>query len=305
MTNRIFHRLFMLLCLLYQMDSYADNLYEAEEAYKQGNFSSASEKFLDAEIEEPDNMQHAYNRSVSQYQNKEYEAAASGFAKSAKSRDPGLARNSQFNLGNTLAAKGDLKGAKEAFSELLKQSPDDQDAKENLAWVEKMIQEMEKQKQNQDKQDQENKDQNKQDQENKDQNKQDQENKDQNKQDQENKDQNKQDQENKDQENNDQDKQDQENKDQDKQDQENNDQDKQDQSDKKETEEQDQENESAQQDNTNQQEQEKQSAQDQTNQEILDKADAERLLRSLEDQERYYGKPPKIPPPNRRPIKDW
>ena len=260
MTSKCLQAFFMLLCLLYQNDSYADDLDEAEKAYKQGDFASASEKFLNAEIEEPDNLQHTYNRSVSQFQNKDYEGAASGFAKSAKSKDPNLARNSQFNLGNTLAAKGDLNGAKQAFSDLLKQSPDDLAAKENLAWVEKMIQEMEKQKQDQD---QQNKDQDQdQDQQNKDQKDQD-------------KDQGQQDQQ-----------------DQGQQDEKDQDQGQQDQQDRDRDRDQGQQDQSAQQ---NQQE----------SQENLDKADAERLLRSLEDQERYYGKPPKMPPPDRRPIKDW
>ena len=295
MTSKCLQAFFMLLCLLYQNDSYADDLDEAEKAYKQGDFASASEKFLNAEIEEPDNLQHTYNRSVSQFQNKDYEGAASGFAKSAKSKDPNLARNSQFNLGNTLAAKGDLNGAKQAFSDLLKQSPDDLAAKENLAWVEKMIQEMEKQKQDQD---QQNKDQDQdQDQQNKDQKDQDKDQgqQDQQDQDQQNKDQDQdqdQDQQNKDQKDQDKDQGQQDQQDQGQQDEKDQDQGQQDQQDRDRDRDQGQQDQSAQQ---NQQE----------SQENLDKADAERLLRSLEDQERYYGKPPKMPPPDRRPIKDW
>lgn len=274
MNYRILIMLISLLCFFPQLDANADSLDDAQKAYKEGDFQSASEKFLNAEIEEPDNLKHAYNRSVSQYQNKDYESAASGFAKAAKSEDPSLARNSQFNLGNTLAAKGDLKGAKEAYSNLLKQYPEDQATKDNLAWVDQMIKEMEKQKQNQQNQDQDKQDQQDQDQQN---------------QDQQNQDQEKQDQQNQNQENQDQSKQEE---DQSKQDKE----------------EQDQEKSSSAKEDQDQQE-DQSSAQNQQSAEEspedLDKAEAERLLRSLEDQERYYGKPPKMPPPDRRPTKDW
>ncbi|NRA44814.1 MAG: hypothetical protein HRU09_07655 [Oligoflexales bacterium] len=289
MNYRILIMLISLLCFFPQLDANADSLDDAQKAYKEGDFQSASEKFLNAEIEEPDNLKHAYNRSVSQYQNKDYESAASGFAKAAKSEDPSLARNSQFNLGNTLAAKGDLKGAKEAYSNLLKQYPEDQATKDNLAWVDQMIKEMEKQKQNQQNQDQDKQDQQDQDQQNQDQQNQDQEKQDQQNQDQQNQDQEKQDQQNQNQENQDQSKQEE---DQSKQDKE----------------EQDQEKSSSAKEDQDQQE-DQSSAQNQQSAEEspedLDKAEAERLLRSLEDQERYYGKPPKMPPPDRRPTKDW
>ena len=105
-----------------------------------------------------------------------------------------------------------LRKAINEYKQSLRYNPNDNDARYNLSYATKLIQ-------NQENKDKQNKDQEKKDQQNKDQ-----ENKDQEKKDQQNKDQ-----ENKDQENKDQEKKDQQNKDQEKKDQQNKDQEKKDQ----------------------------------------------------------------------------
>ena len=53
----------------------ASNLKQAREDFEvKKDYAAAAKKFLDAQIEDPSNPKHAYNRAVSQYYNKEYNA---------------------------------------------------------------------------------------------------------------------------------------------------------------------------------------------------------------------------------------
>ena len=84
-------------------------------------------------------------RAAAQYQGGHYDEAAKAY------RDlEGPA--SDYNLGNTLARAGDLRGALTAYGDALKATPDDADAKFNRDLVQRLLEEQEKQKREQEKQ---------------------------------------------------------------------------------------------------------------------------------------------------------
>jgi Ca-activated chloride channel family protein len=267
----------------------AANLEGAHEAFKGGEFDKAAEGFLQAELESPKNLDHAYNRAVSQYKAKDYEGAVEGFKRAAKSTDEQLAKNSLFNLGNTHVQAGSYDEAIAAYEELLSRSPEDDQAKENLAYAKHLKEnppppKPDKDKNNNDKQDQDKQNQDKQDQDKQDQDKQDQDKQDQDKQDQDKQDQDKQDQ----------DKQDQE-QDQDsgKDEQENNEeQPKPDQLDNGQDQDQDQKQDS--------EEKERQRMGQDSG--AMDKEQAEQTLRAVQEAPPTRGKPAK---PKSLPTKDW
>lgn len=124
----------------------ADEASEGVKAFKNKEFEKAAKSFLDAEIEQPHQPRHPYNRGLSQFEAGDFDGAIEGFSKSAEAADPGIAGNSWFNLGNALVAKGKLEEAVAAYQKVLEKNPKDQQARENLAWVAKQI---EKQKQQQ------------------------------------------------------------------------------------------------------------------------------------------------------------
>ena len=289
--------LIALMTLLSANIAFADTIDEAQAAFKKGDYEHAAKKFLESEIEEPDELKHAYNRAVSQYLNKNFEQAESGFRKSMQSKDKNLSKHSKFNLGNTLASKGNFEEAKKIYEEILKEHPQDQPAKANKDWVEKMIEEMKKQEQ-------QNKDQKNQDEQNKDEQNKDEQNKDQ---------------QNQNEQNNDQQNQDQQNQNEQNQDQQNQNEQNQDQKDQNQKSEEEEEKNKPQEagkesENENKDSQQEEGGDTETSpsqqeltreQQELDKRSAEKLLQKIEDSEEYFAKPPKINIPNQRPERDW
>ena len=88
-------------------DLSAASLKEARKSFEKKDYATAAKAYLDAEIENPGNFKHVYNRAVSQYRNKEYDSAVEGFLKSSQTQDGDLKYRSLFNLGNSLAKNGD------------------------------------------------------------------------------------------------------------------------------------------------------------------------------------------------------
>ena len=72
-------------------------------------------KFLEAEIESPENMQNTYNRAVSQFRAGEFDGVIQGFQNASQSKDPQMSQKALFNLGNSLVAKGQLEQARKSL----------------------------------------------------------------------------------------------------------------------------------------------------------------------------------------------
>jgi Ca-activated chloride channel homolog len=86
-------------------------------------------------------------RSAAQYEAGQYQDATASY----RTQDGG---ESRYNLGNSLARGGDLKGALAAYDEALAEQPGDEDARFNRDLVEKLLREQEQPKQSQRNQDQ-------------------------------------------------------------------------------------------------------------------------------------------------------
>lgn len=261
----------------------ASDIRDAQKAYEQKDYQTAADKFLNAEIKEPDNAVHSYNRGVSQFHNQKYKEAAEAFTKATQSQDKNLAQRSFYNLGNTQSAAQDFNGAIKAYEEALKLNPQDKDAQENMEWAKKKLEEQKKQDENKD-QDKDKKDEDKKDEKKEDEKKEDK--KEESKKDEKKEDQ-KQDQ------NKDQQGKEQEDKDRQKKDEKQEPKDNKDSGvEKKES------------------EQEKQEAgkpeeKKAGNPKELTKEQAEKLLRMMEDQEQVYGMPPQYAKPPKAPERDW
>ena len=210
-------------------------LKEGNNSYKKGDFENSFNSYTNSIAIDQENLDAIYNNGNSLMMSGDFETARENFnnfiSKSKNYKDKAKAH---YNIGNSFLTQYAkevkegvqpsseyLKNAVNEYKKSLRYSPDDSDARYNLSYALKMMQ-------NQENKDQENKDKEKKDQENKDKEKKDQENKDKEKKDQENKDKEKKDQENKDKE-----KKDKENKDKEKKDEEKKNQDRKDSKEKK------------------------------------------------------------------------
>ena len=178
-------------------------LKEGNNSYKKGDFKNSSNSYINSIAEDQNNLDAIYNNGNSYMMSGDFQGARENFnnyiSKSKSNTDKAKAH---YNIGNsylTQYAKETKEGGQPSseylesavneYKKSLRHNSKDSDARYNLSYALKMMQ------------NQQNKDQNKKDQQNKDQDKKEQENKDQ-----QNKDQDKKEQENKDQENKEEDK---------------------------------------------------------------------------------------------------
>lgn len=148
------------------------------QAWDDKQFQQAKKYFIDAQLENPDDPRLYYNIGAAAYAAGEYDLAESNFAQAVNAKDRELKHNALYNLANTRYRNKQLDKAIEDYQNLLKEFPDDAQAKENLEFVKKKLEEQKQQQQ--DKQNQNKKDQDKKNQDqNKDQGNQDKPNKDQ------------------------------------------------------------------------------------------------------------------------------
>ncbi|WP_020588165.1 VWA domain-containing protein [Desulfobacter curvatus] len=139
------------------------------QAWDDKQFQQAKKHFIDAQLENPDDPRLYYNIGAAAYAAGEYDLAESNFAQAVNATDRELKHNALYNLANTRYRKNHLDKAIEDYQNLLKEFPDDTQAKENLEFVKKKFEEQKQQQQDQKNQDQKNKEQKDQDKPNKDQ----------------------------------------------------------------------------------------------------------------------------------------
>ncbi len=164
------------------------------EAFELGQYEQAQKHFIDAQLEDPDDQRLYYNIGTAAYMAKEFDQAKTNFAQAAKSENIDLRHNALYNLANTQYQLGQLDDAIQNYENLLKEFPEDVQAKENLEFVKQKKQEQKQNPKNKDSKNKDNKDKQDKNNQDKDQNQKDQNNKDQSNKDQDSKDQDKKDQ---------------------------------------------------------------------------------------------------------------
>lgn len=161
--------------------------------YKKNEYQEAVKSYEKAQKLSPNNKKAAYNLGNAYYRTGAYDSSASAYEKALEGMKSKPQRSeTNYNLGNSHLQSKKYQESIEAYKKALRDNPKDEDARYNLAYAQKKLQEQQKQNNN-NKNNQDNKDKQNQPQDNKDQDKKEQDNKNQDKKDQDQKD-NKQDQ---------------------------------------------------------------------------------------------------------------
>jgi len=118
------------------------------EAYQQGNYTTAQVAFQEATLQKPDNPVAHYNLGTVLYKIGRFDEAAQAF-REALARHGGETEGTPnqahiyYNLGNAQFKTGDLRRAIEAYRHSLRLNPQDADAQHNLALALRLVQQQE------------------------------------------------------------------------------------------------------------------------------------------------------------------
>ena len=133
------------------------------EAYRQNKFSEAYQEFEKTLKEHP--QTHAsdkieFDAGAAAYKMKDFGKALNSFSQALLSPDAGLQGKSHYNLGNTLYQRGDAQkkddeklkdwtNALQHYEQSLKIAPENKEAKENLEYVKRKIEELKQKREQQ------------------------------------------------------------------------------------------------------------------------------------------------------------
>ena len=115
------------------------------QAFDAQNYEQAKKHFIDAQLANPENAKLYYNIGAAAYMNKEYEQAQKNFLQAIKTDDIKLRHDAWYNLANTEYRMGNLDEAIKGYENILKEFPEDGQAKENLEFVKQKKQEKQEQ----------------------------------------------------------------------------------------------------------------------------------------------------------------
>ena len=130
------------------------------EAFQNGNYEQAAEAFNDSLKSRPDSRKLHFNAGTAAYKTGDFENAITHFTDALLAEDSQLKQVASYNLANSLVRKGESAAEPEAkkttwgsaiehYEETLRLNPDNKKAKDNLEITKKLLEDIEKQQQEQ------------------------------------------------------------------------------------------------------------------------------------------------------------
>jgi Ca-activated chloride channel family protein len=139
----------------------------AEQAYQKGDYSVAEKQYEQATEQRPNAAPLEYNLGAAAYKSGQYDTALPAFQKALNTDQVGVQQQAYYDIGNTQYRLGQKteksapqdtiktwQGAVQSYDAALKLKPDDADATFNRDFVQKKLDELQKQQPQQQKQDQ-------------------------------------------------------------------------------------------------------------------------------------------------------
>lgn len=147
----------MLLTLVLSIHGAAQGkleLYEGNEAYRDGDFAKAEQLYDQALSKDPANTEGAFNRGNATYRQENYASATEYYQRVAEqAEDPTLKAQALHNLGNTQLQAQKFEEAVKSYKNALRINPQDDDTRYNLAYAQRLLkQQQQQQEQQQDQQ---------------------------------------------------------------------------------------------------------------------------------------------------------
>lgn len=148
---------------LYAQKDVRKNVRNGNKAYKQQKFSEASDLYNDAIESNPISPEANYNMGNTLYRQKDWQKASEYYNNylSIEKENSDNMSTAWHNIGNTMLQGKDLEKSLEAYKMALRLNPEDEDARYNLAVVQKMIQDQESDEQPEQQEQEQQQDQNK------------------------------------------------------------------------------------------------------------------------------------------------
>lgn len=117
------------------------NIRKGNKEYEQQKYSDATERFKSALEENPASKEATFNLGNAAYRQKEWAASIEQYQHfvSLEQENPLAASEAWHNIGNALLQQKELQGSMEAYKMALRLNPTDDEARYNLAVVQKMI----------------------------------------------------------------------------------------------------------------------------------------------------------------------
>ena len=155
------NRLLLCVIVLFQISVFGQNINKeirkGVNLYKDSSFVNAEKKFGEALLKDQDSFIPSFNLADAVYKQNDFERSASlfkGLTKKAKNKKQ--KSMAYHNLGNSLYNQNKIEESIEAYKNALRNNPDDQDSKYNLALAKKLLKkEEEKEEQEEEQEEQE------------------------------------------------------------------------------------------------------------------------------------------------------
>jgi Ca-activated chloride channel homolog len=121
----------------------AGPLQDGYKAYHQGRYEESLQHYIRGQLKRPEQPEVLYNVGNAYYKTGDYAAAAAHYRQALEKAPEHLKSRLHYNLGNTAYRLGDLHGAIGSYESALRITPNDVQARENLEFVRKRLQEQE------------------------------------------------------------------------------------------------------------------------------------------------------------------
>lgn len=115
---------------------------QANDLFDQSKYEEAFTAYADAQLHDPQNPALYFNMGDVLYKQRKYADALEMYRKASEGIDADIAHMAQYNVGCVLYREGKLKESLDTFKRVLEASPEDEDSKYNVEFIEQKIKEM-------------------------------------------------------------------------------------------------------------------------------------------------------------------